>query len=383
MSEYKKTREELQAQGFFEIGKKYEKNKDYEKALEFYELAANLGDAEALSKIGHLYFEGTVVKYDYEKALYYFTRAAEKGNEEARFHIIWHKYINDENIDYKELFGLKSQENQLDKHFNKIKKQIDNNSPVITIKSIMDLLKERPKTLNEIISSILKYLCSLPKNTIINIKNGISYNFICSEFYSVSDIKKIIKVCHEYLKDIDLNQNEKDILSQIYIKLGISISYRKNTSIIYQKENDLASKNLMILINQEGECLGYALSLKFLLDIVGIESIVIISKKNGENTSHAYNQIKIDDEWYFCDITNDSDKIKNKQTPRYCLNSRSNFEDSLHHQANNYSEEHETSKNYPDVKSLFDENYSKMFNKNLKAYLEHLFIQNSNNSKRR
>ena len=60
-------------------------------------------------------------------------------------------------------------------------------------------------------------------------------------------------------------------------------------------------------------CAGYSETLRNLLAEVGIEAKVISGgqEHRGDpgNGSHAWNQVKLDDVWYHCDITNDADYI--------------------------------------------------------------------------
>lgn len=50
-----------------------------------------------------------------------------------------------------------------------------------------------------------------------------------------------------------------------------------------------------------GVCEGYAKAMKFLLDGIGIESMIVIGQSKGEN--HAWNLVKLDDEYYHIDAT--------------------------------------------------------------------------------
>ena len=59
----------------------------YAKALEWYEKAAYLGNAEAMNNIGKIYETGLTVEKDYEKALEWYEKAADLGNAEAMFNI--------------------------------------------------------------------------------------------------------------------------------------------------------------------------------------------------------------------------------------------------------------------------------------------------------
>ena len=60
---------------------------DYGKAMEYFQLAADLGNAEGWRGIGYLYQYGLGVEQDYDKTLEYFSLAAEQGEPGAMFAI--------------------------------------------------------------------------------------------------------------------------------------------------------------------------------------------------------------------------------------------------------------------------------------------------------
>jgi hypothetical protein len=57
--------------------------KDYLKALEWYQKAADRGSPEALFKLGQMYYEGTGVAKDLKKALDFTQKAADQGYKDA------------------------------------------------------------------------------------------------------------------------------------------------------------------------------------------------------------------------------------------------------------------------------------------------------------
>ena len=65
------------------------------------------------------------------------------------------------------------------------------------------------------------------------------------------------------------------------------------------------------LINGKCVCSGYAAAFKLLCDKAGLESIVVTGILDG-GLSHAWNKIKLEDEWQIVDVTNnDTDYISN------------------------------------------------------------------------
>lgn len=76
------------ADGMFHIATLYDDGngveQDYEKALEGYEKAIDLGNPGAMNNLGTMYYYGNGVEQDYEKALEWFDKAASFGHDIAK-----------------------------------------------------------------------------------------------------------------------------------------------------------------------------------------------------------------------------------------------------------------------------------------------------------
>lgn len=66
------------------LAKQYEKQGDYESAMELYFEAADEGSSEALDALGKLYAQGKGSPKDYNKAIEYFESAANQGSVSAQ-----------------------------------------------------------------------------------------------------------------------------------------------------------------------------------------------------------------------------------------------------------------------------------------------------------
>jgi TPR repeat protein len=69
---------------------------DYDKAFEFYKMAAEQGDPVALNNLGSLYFNGIGTKRDYLTAARLFAQAAEKGSDDAAVNLAF-IYLSSQN----------------------------------------------------------------------------------------------------------------------------------------------------------------------------------------------------------------------------------------------------------------------------------------------
>jgi len=91
---------------------------------------------------------------------------------------------------------------------------------------------------------------------------------------------KKIQVIHDYLVD--------------------NISYEESIS------KDNIYNMYGALVNKEAVCEGYAKAFKYLMDKIGVESIVVIgvaTDSNGDTQNHAWNYINFSNSWYAIDVT--------------------------------------------------------------------------------
>ena len=61
----------------FLLGVSYEKQCDYNKAIDYYKKAANNGNIDAISHLGNLYYLGSIIQKDYQEAYKWYTQLFE------------------------------------------------------------------------------------------------------------------------------------------------------------------------------------------------------------------------------------------------------------------------------------------------------------------
>ena len=339
--------------GLYELGYIYRNGlgvkTDYQKALEYFVKAFINGNIEAAVSIGYMYLTGYGVKQDCATALKYYQKALSdnKIRNEVAGLIIRIKYCDiEENLNYLQLFEYGVKKHPKDLYTKNIKENLENGSKVYIVENIKELTKE--------------VLDKLPQNTIINIRN--CYNptkEFYKEFYTISDIRKILYICNEVLNDIPENQSEEDIFMQIYIKACLLFSYDESALNENKEEKLSSSRNLSIFLSKQGVCGAEAEALKALLNLKGIECNRICSE------NHAYNQVKLNGKWYYCDITNDNPIIKEYRPPEYCLQSEHTFTEYDTHTTISLIKE-EALEDYLDIEELYNRNYNKLFGINPK-----------------
>lgn len=104
-------------------------------------------------------------------------------------------------------------------------------------------------------------------------------------------------------------------------------------------DTSLQEKNIYniygALINGKCVCEGYARAFKYLLDGLGIESTMVIGKginSSGQSENHAWNYVKLENNWYAVDCTWDDPVIigggyiGNSSKYRYFLKGKEDME---------------------------------------------------------
>ena len=119
------------------------------------------------------------------------------------------------------------------------------------------------------------------KEQILNYEEKINQEIqtILSEVQGKNKYEKLVKI-HDYLVD-NVKYEETISKSNIYNIYGT-------------------------LVKKESVCEGYAKAFKYLMDQIGIETIVVIgtaTDSNGKSQNHAWNYVYFNNKWYAVDVT--------------------------------------------------------------------------------
>ncbi|MBW6410456.1 transglutaminase domain-containing protein [Clostridium weizhouense] len=80
---------------------------------------------------------------------------------------------------------------------------------------------------------------------------------------------------------------------------------------IYKYDDELKSDNVYsALTTGKTICQGYAMTAYKMFNFVGIESRIVIGTMN--NIGHAWNQVKVNGQWYHLDVTNNDNVVRDK-----------------------------------------------------------------------
>jgi TPR repeat protein len=98
--------EDTENEKLFELGQKFHKNEEYDKAHEYYLLAAEKGHADSQYVIGLMYAHGIGIEKNIDNAFKWYKLAAEKGHAESPYQI-GHMYEYGEGIEINEQEAFK------------------------------------------------------------------------------------------------------------------------------------------------------------------------------------------------------------------------------------------------------------------------------------
>ena len=127
-------------------------------------------------------------------------------------------------------------------------------------------------------------------------------NYFIDEFSSKAEVENAIQKL-EYIKNRIVSQktsNTYNNIKMVHDYLVDNISYDSSVS----KGNIYNIYGA--LVNNECVCEGYAKSFKYLLDGLGIESTIVIGKatnSSGISENHAWNYVRVGNNWYAIDCT--------------------------------------------------------------------------------
>lgn len=134
-------------------------------------------------------------------------------------------------------------------------------------------------------------------------------SYLSESFYS----KQSVDVVSEMLETVKSNIKGSMVSNETYHKIRTVHDYLINT-VSY--DQTLSKDNIYniygALINREAVCEGYAKSFKYILDDLGIPCVIVCGigqNSNGETENHAWNYVKINDNWYAVDCTWDDPVI--------------------------------------------------------------------------
>lgn len=134
------------------------------------------------------------------------------------------------------------------------------------------------------------------------INNGSEANYFTDEFSSESQVRSAINSIEQVKNTLVSRRtgNTYEDIKMVHDYLVDNIEY--DTSLSKDNIYDVYGA----LVNRVAVCEGYARSFKYILDEMGISSVLVIgtgTNSRGETERHAWNYVEIDGNWYAVDCT--------------------------------------------------------------------------------
>lgn len=117
--------------------------------------------------------------------------------------------------------------------------------------------------------------------------------------------KEIDKVSKQILSELSAIDGDYNKVLYLYMYLTKNIQYKSDEENNYSIYGALVQKN--------ATCEGFAESFQYLLTLSGIEAISVVGESKEQ--AHEWNMAKIDNQWYFFDVTWDSPTNTSKYLP--------------------------------------------------------------------
>lgn len=153
--------------------------------------------------------------------------------------------------------------------------------------------------------------------------------------YDVKTYRECRKKIDELLQGINLNtcepNRDKKIFGKVIKRLANHMSFDYSTLKKEAAKEEVISETISCrnmeggLINNTCVCAGFTEIVRNVFACCGIDSLYIYGKNTKNNKAHAWNQIKLDGQWYNLDFTWDRDAILSGKQTKYTLKSDQDF----------------------------------------------------------
>ncbi len=117
--------------------------------------------------------------------------------------------------------------------------------------------------------------------------------------------RRIMQVQIDDIAGISINDTDYDKAKYVYELLALNTEYVKDAT---------DSQNIIsVFIKRQTVCQGYACAVQYLLEQLGIQSVIVSGTALGD--AHAWNLIRLDGEYYYMDATWGNNGYQNGQGP--------------------------------------------------------------------
>lgn len=250
--------------------------KKYDKAVKFFKRTP-----KAITELAYCYCTGKGTEVDINKAIELYQQALDNGDRSGEYQLKILRNLNDRKI--------------------------------LTAESIADINLENINT-DEIGA--------------IQISPSINEDMSSHTLYSIEDYIKSIKIVNDViLKDIPDNdkENELEIVYGVCQNIAKYIEFDDEYENIERETNNsderkYTRRNLLGCLDKKMLCAGISELTRNVLLSKNVDCIFVGAME------HAFNMVKIDDKWYYLDLTVDLENFKNETDPQFFLVSKDEFD---------------------------------------------------------
>lgn len=136
---------------------------------------------------------------------------------------------------------------------------------------------------------------------LLGIHTNLKLKYILSQEEVASYQTQLDEISKSMLEGISQDASDYEKVKYVYDTIIDRTDY-----VLYAPE----SQNILsVMLYNESVCAGYARTMQFLLEKLGVDSSFVVGKTLDEGGNHAWNMVKMDGEYYYVDVTS-GDQIK-------------------------------------------------------------------------
>lgn len=130
---------------------------------------------------------------------------------------------------------------------------------------------------------------------------------------------KILQICKTTIDAFitpDMSEYEKELAIHDWLLAQTEYDRAAHSASPFTQESSDNDNPYGTLIYGQSICLGYTTTFQLFMDLLEIECIVVQGQGNVARNEHAWNQVKLDGEWYCVDVTWDDPYGDNQLTEK-------------------------------------------------------------------
>lgn len=118
--------------------------------------------------------------------------------------------------------------------------------------------------------------------------------------------RAILDICQEVISTVvpaEGSEYDQELAVHDWMIAHASYDSNRLSNLPNFQENPNNDNPYGFLVDGKGICLGYTRTFQFFMDLLGIECITVEGTAYGYTSAHAWNQVRLDGEWYCVDVT--------------------------------------------------------------------------------